>query len=485
MIEINLPHGVWKYNENKVLGKPGGFGFVFEGISKNGEKVAIKKLKQGTQNSAQREMRICSEFISKSFKHIVPVFDEGFDEISNSNYIVMARADKSLQDEINTRGIISEKESIDILCQIITGLLEVSQIVHRDIKPGNILFHDGLWKISDFGIARFVEETTSLQTLKDCLSPYYAAPEQWKSERSTSATDVYALGCVGYYLVTGNPPFNGSVEELREKHLSDIPQVLNIDSKQLSILIDSCLRKIPNTRPTLQTMKERIEVINRPVDVTKDQYKELSSAASKISFEESKNITAIYASMQEENDRKELSEFARKILTEIRELLFKQIIVYSQIAQINISRDEITLGKARIKFMVNAFPILKKEDFPLSHLDVITGGIINLYQSAPIYEWGSNLWYLKYGGIDQYRWWEMSYMDSPLMRVVSKYEPHFVNDTKKADLAATSITSEIQFGSKPKLIDEEEKDDFCSRWINLFSKASIGELSYPSRLPLG
>jgi len=74
-----------------------------------------------------------------------------------------------------------------------------------DLKPDNILYHDGKWKIADFGIARFVEEATASNTLKEFLSPWYAAPEQWRLERATHGTDVYALGCIAFCLLTGKP----------------------------------------------------------------------------------------------------------------------------------------------------------------------------------------------------------------------------------------------------------------------------------------
>ena len=63
-----------------------------------------------------------------------------------------------------------------VLLEMVQGLSEVGEIVHRNLKPDNILYHEGLWKIADFGIARFVEEATASNTLKDCLSPFYAAP---------------------------------------------------------------------------------------------------------------------------------------------------------------------------------------------------------------------------------------------------------------------------------------------------------------------
>lgn len=63
------------------------------------------------------------------------------------------------------------------------------------------------WKICDYGIARFFASVTSEGTLKHFCSSWYAAPEQWREERATNATDVYALGCIGFALITGSPRF--------------------------------------------------------------------------------------------------------------------------------------------------------------------------------------------------------------------------------------------------------------------------------------
>src|SRR5262249_32726442 len=122
-------------------------------------------------------------------------------------FVVMPRADGSLQNSVDKGSPLAAADAAAAMLQIVKGLIEVGELVHRDLKPDNVLFHDGKWKIADFGIARFVQDATASNTLKECLSPYYAAPEQWRSERATHATDIYALGCVGFCLLTGKPPF--------------------------------------------------------------------------------------------------------------------------------------------------------------------------------------------------------------------------------------------------------------------------------------
>jgi serine/threonine protein kinase len=135
-------------------------------------------------------MRLAAKLASRDLAYVMPVLDSGRDAESDSYFIVMPRADFSLQDTLDKGTRYSEGEAVEILRQIAQALDEVKDIVHRDLKPGNVLWHEGGWKVADFGIARFVEEATSSRTLKDCLSPHYAAPEQWEALRATTSADL-------------------------------------------------------------------------------------------------------------------------------------------------------------------------------------------------------------------------------------------------------------------------------------------------------
>lgn len=174
----------------------------------------------------------------------------------------MPRAERSLQDALEAEGSFDDLKTAETLLAIVQGLSKLPEIVHRDLKPPNVLFHAGHWKVADFGIARFVKETTSARTLKDCLSPPYAAPEQWQYLRVTGATDIYALGCTGYALLTGKPPFEAAtMEDLFEKHLKADPPKLQGVTPQLDGLLTMMLRKPPESRPSRDRVRQILNTI--------------------------------------------------------------------------------------------------------------------------------------------------------------------------------------------------------------------------------
>jgi serine/threonine protein kinase len=142
-------------------------------------------------------------------------------------------------------------------------------ILHRDIKPGNILLdHNGEPHLTDFGLARLVEaESTITGTLEVLGTPSYMAPEQAVGEtrKLTSATDVYGLGAVLYQLLTGQPPFAGGTTYETIRLLRDTeprsPRLLNpkVD-RDLSAICLKCLEKDPQRRyPAAAVLAEDLE----------------------------------------------------------------------------------------------------------------------------------------------------------------------------------------------------------------------------------
>lgn len=113
----------------------------------------MKRLHLSAEGAAHRELAFASYLRAKEFDHVRPVLDAGADSMGGGYFIVMPVAEISLQDYC--QGPIEEAAATDILRQIVSGLVELDDAVHRDLKPGNVLLHDGKWKIADLGKSRF------------------------------------------------------------------------------------------------------------------------------------------------------------------------------------------------------------------------------------------------------------------------------------------------------------------------------------------
>jgi serine/threonine-protein kinase len=256
MQTVKLQRAAWQFDPTVRLGERGGFGEVFIGRSEAGEQVAVKRLFIPADGTAHRELLIANELAGRNLSFVIPVLDAGLDAETDNYFIVMPQADCGLHSYLDKSGPLGEHEAIEVLRSILNGLLEVPDIVHRDLKPANVLLQEGRWKIADFGIAKFVEDATSPNTVKKALAATYAAPEQWRGERVTNSTDLYALGCIAYTLLTGHPPF--LPPDVQEKHLYEQPPPLEAASPQLQALVSMLLQKEQSTRPSPQRVLEQL-----------------------------------------------------------------------------------------------------------------------------------------------------------------------------------------------------------------------------------
>ncbi|MFN4149531.1 MAG: serine/threonine-protein kinase [Candidatus Sericytochromatia bacterium] len=181
-----------------------------------------------------------------SHPNLVKVFDAEKDH--NHTYMVMEYIDgTTLQELLEVCSPISIQESIDIVikvCQALKYSLE-NGIIHRDIKPGNILINKiSEPKLSDLGLARAVDKPDKYQTESGNLigTPYYMSPEQYIDNKLVDhRSDMYSLGITFYQMVTGELPFNGdSIVDVMLKHLKEEP----IPPSQINKNIDSSLSSI-------------------------------------------------------------------------------------------------------------------------------------------------------------------------------------------------------------------------------------------------
>lgn len=186
--------------------------------------VAIKLMRRELEDdpvaleSFYREARACASLNHTNIIHIY-----AFDEFEGQRYLVMELADRgSLDGRIDRQQRLPELDVLDIGIRIASALdLALKHnLLHRDIKPGNILFNtDNEPKLVDFGLARNVEAEPESTTVTEG-TPYYVAPEKIKREKETFLSDMYSLGCTLYHALTGHVPFEApTVEELVAAHV--------------------------------------------------------------------------------------------------------------------------------------------------------------------------------------------------------------------------------------------------------------------------
>lgn len=197
-----------------------------------GRKVAIKVLRGDLENNEkfirrfQREAKSVSDL---SHPNIVEVYDVGEEE--GQHYIVMEYIDgRTLKQLIQKRGALTVTEVVDIMTQLTDGLSAAHEayIIHRDIKPQNIMILDnGMIKITDFGIAMTLNATQLTQTNSVMGSVHYLPPEQASGQTATTKSDIYSAGILMYELLTGTVPFKGdNAVEIALKQMKErIPSI--------------------------------------------------------------------------------------------------------------------------------------------------------------------------------------------------------------------------------------------------------------------
>ena len=184
---------------------------------------------------------------------IANVFDYGED--GGSAYLVMEKVPgESLAKVLETDISLPERKVLNIIAQTARALYAAHSqgLVHRDIKPGNLLITpDYDVKITDFGIARVADQVSLTATGQVMGTVQYLAPEQATGKAATASTDIYALGVVAYEALAGRRPFTGESQmAIAMSHINDAPPAMpEFVSKAVSDLVMNCLAKKPEERP--------------------------------------------------------------------------------------------------------------------------------------------------------------------------------------------------------------------------------------------
>jgi serine/threonine protein kinase len=163
--------------------------------------------------------------------NVVQVFDFGFDETAHQHFIVMEHVPgRSCAELLREQGHLEVEEAVEIVVQACRGLdyAHRNGVVHRDVKPGNLLVTpEDVVKLADFGIAKATEQSSITQVGSVLGTAAYLAPEQARGEASGPPSDLYSLGVVAYQLLSGSLPYEAaSLSELALKQQRELPAPL-------------------------------------------------------------------------------------------------------------------------------------------------------------------------------------------------------------------------------------------------------------------
>jgi Tol biopolymer transport system component/tRNA A-37 threonylcarbamoyl transferase component Bud32 len=249
-----------RYRIERELGQ-GGMATVYLAQDlKHDRKVAIKVLRPelAAVIGAERFLREIKTIATLQHPHILGLIDSG--EANGTAYYVMPYVEgESLRDRLARETQLPIAEAIRIATEVASALDYAHRhgVIHRDIKPENVLLHDGSALVADFGIALAVSSVGSNRMTETGMSlgtPHYMSPEQAMGEREiTARADVYALGCVTYEMLTGDPPFTGSTAQaILAKVITEKPASLQKQRERVPDEVEdavlTALEKLPADR---------------------------------------------------------------------------------------------------------------------------------------------------------------------------------------------------------------------------------------------
>lgn len=288
--EIATLRGALKgqYAIERELGR-GGMGIVLLARDERLDRqVALKVLppalaeQPDTRERFLREARMAAQL---SHPNIVPVHRA--DEIGGFAFFAMGYVDgETLGDRIRDRGTLPAAEVVRVLREVAWALAyaHARGIVHRDVKPENILLERSTGRaiVTDFGIARADFNPSLTQDGHVLGTVHYMSPEQSNGLSLDGRSDLYALGCVGFFALSGRLPFEGqSPQAILVAHATKEPPALRSLAPQvpapLAAVIDQCLRKSPDQR--FATGEELAEALGKAMGAVENQARESSNTA--------------------------------------------------------------------------------------------------------------------------------------------------------------------------------------------------------------
>jgi serine/threonine protein kinase/Tol biopolymer transport system component len=245
----------------QLLGRlgSGGMGQVFLGVSPSGRRVAVKLIHPvhaGTEHFRERFAREIEAARRVGGFHTAPVVDA--DPHADPPWMVTAYIDgPSLEEAVRRYGPMPPDRVRALGAGLAEGLAAIHAhgLIHRDLKPGNVIMAEDGPRIIDFGIARSVDSTGLTSTGAVVGTFAYMSPEQIRGDMATPAMDVFSLGCVLAYAATGRPPFGSdTAAAVMFRIVGHPPDLAGVSDLGVRNLIEGCLAKSPEDRLTVPAL---------------------------------------------------------------------------------------------------------------------------------------------------------------------------------------------------------------------------------------
>jgi hypothetical protein len=459
----------------------GGFGRVHEAEADDGSRAVVKLVPKAP--GASRELLF--EELS-GLPNIIPILDTG--EWEEYYVLVMPLAEKSLRQHLEEAGgKLAVDEAVTVLTDVAEALASLEAgVVHRDVKPENVLLYDGHWCLADFGIARYAEATTAPDTHKFFMTPPYAAPEQWRGERATNATDVYAFGVMAFELLQGQLPFRGP--DFRQEHLNQPPPAVSGCPPSLASLVNGCLFKASAARPTPANILARLRASQETPSPAAAKLQAVEQAVVERQAEEAARMSA---EQSKEEARRELFEAAKQSFERIKDALSECILEKASSTNVSATRGGFVLRLGDGALVVEPVQMAPADCLAAFDyeppFDVIAYTAIAARKPRDRYEYegrAHSLWFCDAHDEGVYRWYELAFMVRPSIGERFALDPFALSPTNEhAGRALTPVMDVRQIAWQPIPFDQGEEEQFIERWLEWFAAAVDGSLSHPSRMP--
>lgn len=336
---------------------------------------------------ADREVEIARQLRDAQGAHLIPVLD--YAHLDSELLLVMPLAEYSLADRISDLGPLGSHEVRAMLLDVAQGMQElaVAGVLHRDIKPHNILWYRGHWCLADFGISRIIDAATASYSWAGSGTAEYRAPELLDGKPETQLSDAYALGLSALEALTGNRAISGG--DLRQAHASLVPVFPEGTDPLVRRAVVELLHKEPGGRPS---DARRITELLQPAGTLSDAQRGLQSLRAG-QVERDLELSALVAQAKEHSGLQRQARVSFMALWRRISDLATQAVVDAKCTQ-DADVFALAVGDTELRVHLSAAPALAGPVLMVAELYVDRAG-----QSHIV----GNLYCVDAGGVPQWR----------------------------------------------------------------------------------